>query len=430
MALSRSLLSFLSSKLKVAKEADLEIDDFAPRLPFPAGGICKKFFQDWRRRGMDFDLNEPQKLVKEAIRRFAETEIAPLVEEAEEDEKFPVALFPKMGALGYLCIRYPPKYGGAGVDKVAEVVFREEMSRVCQGIASGWSAHSHLATFPIYSFGTEEQKREYLVPAIKGERIGAFSLTEPNAGSDAKAIETTARKEGDTYIINGSKTFASNATFADYVVVAAYTDKSQGYKGISLFIVDRGTPGFEVVRKIKKEGVRCCETAELAFVDCRVPERNLLGGKEGCFPLIMATLSEGRIGIAGNMVGIAQAAYELASSYSQQRTQFGRPISKFQAIGFKIADMATEINAARLLAYQAAWMHDQGRKCVKEAHMAKLFASEVAVRAARETMQILGGIGQTRETPAGRYLRDALAYTVGEGTSEIQRLVITREIGL
>jgi len=379
---------------------------------------------------MNFDLNEEQRLLREAIRRFAETEIAPLVDESEEQEKFPIELFPKMGKLGYLCIRYPSKYGGAGVDKVSEVVFREELSRICQGIASSWSAHSHLATFPIYSFGTEEQKQKYLVPAIKGEKIGGFSLTEPNAGSDAKSIESTAKRDGDTYILNGSKIFASNSTFADYIIAAVYTDKSQGYNGISLFIVDKGTPGFTVSRKIKKEGVRSCETAEIAFQDCQVSRKNLVGEKEGCFPLIMKTLSEGRIGIAGNMVGIAQAAYELALSHAQQRIQFGQPIGKFQAIGFKIADMATAINAARLLTYQAAWMLDLGKRCVKEAHMAKLFASEVAVRVARETMQVLGGMGQAREVPAGRYLRDALAYTIGEGTSEIQRLVITREIGL
>lgn len=379
---------------------------------------------------MNFELTEEQKMFRQAMRRFCENEIAPLVEEAEEKEKFPQELFPKMGKLGYLCIRYPEKYGGAGVDKITDVLCREEMSRICQGIASSWSGHSHLGTYPIYMFGTEEQKQRYLVPAIKGEKVAAFGCTEPNAGSDVKAIETTAYKNGNYYILNGSKVFTSNATFAHYVLVVAYTDKSQGYRGISLFMVDRDTPGFIMGRKIPKEGCRSCETAEIAFQDCQVPEENLLGGIEGCWALVMDTLSEGRIGVAGNLVGIAQAAYEAALSYAKERVQFGQPIGKFQAIGFKIAEMAIQIEAARILVHYAAWLTDQGKDTVKEASMAKLFASEVAVRVARESVQIHGGYGQTRDFPVGRYLRDALAYTVGEGTSEIQCLIISRQIGL
>ncbi len=378
---------------------------------------------------MDFEFTEGQKMVRQAARVFCENEIAPLVDEAEEKEKFPEELFPKMGKLGYLCIRYPEKYGGMGVDKIAEVLFREEMSRVCQGIASSWSAHSHLGTYPIYMFGTEEQKQKYLVPAIKGEKIAAFGLTEPEAGSDNKSLQTTARRQGNKYIINGLKTFISNATFSDYVLTAAYTDKSRGYKGISLLIVDRQAPGFIVSRKVPKEGIRSCETAELAFQDCEVPAENLLGGKEGCFPLIMNTLSEGRVGVAGNMVGLAQGAYEDTLKYAQGRIQFGRPIGKFQAISFKLVDMSTEIEAARLLVYYAAWLIDQGKSDIKQASQAKLFASEVAVRVAREAIQIHGGYGLTRDFPVGRYLRDALVYTVGEGTSEIQRHIISQQIG-
>jgi len=332
-----------------------------------------------------------------------------------------------MGKHGYLCPRYSEKYGGAGIDKLTEVVLREEMSRISQGISSSWSAHSHLATFPIYSWGTEEQKQKYLVPAIKGEKIGAFALTEPNVGSDVKSTETVARRDGDHYVLNGTKMFITNGTICDFVTVIAYTDKKQGYKGISIFIVDKGTPNFEVTRKLKKEGVRSSETAELVFQDCRIPKENIVGS-EGSFTKVMETLNEGRIGVAGNCVGVAQAAYEAAVKYSKERIQFGQPIGKFQAIAFKLADMATLIEAARFLVYRAAWMMDQGRNPVKEASMAKLYASEVSERVTLETMHIHGAYGQMREFPVGRFHRDALVYVIGEGTSEIQRQIISKRI--
>jgi len=378
---------------------------------------------------MDLFLSEEHQIFRDQIRRFCEAEIAPLVEEAEETETFPKRLFPKMGKLGYLAVRYPEKYGGAGVDKLTDVVLREEMSRVCQGIASSWSSHSHLATFPIYHNGTEDQKQRYLVPAIKGEKIGGFALSEPNAGSDVKSIESFAKKDGDRYILNGSKTFITNAPIADFLTTVAYTDRSQGYRGISMFIVDCNSPGMTIT-KLKKEGIRSSETGEIAFEDCPIPEENLLGLQEGNFKLVMVNLSEGRIGVAGNMIGIAQAAYEASHRYAKERVQFGKPIGKFQAISHKIADMAVQIQAARLMVYAAAKKLDMGVDSILDASAAKLFASEVAVKTAREAVQIFGGYGFMREYPVFRCLRDALVYTVGEGTSEIQRNIIAKQIGL
>jgi len=378
---------------------------------------------------MEFFLSEEQRIFRETFRKFAETEIAPLVEEAEETESFPLQLFPQMGKLGYLCPRYSEKYGGAGIDKVSEVLMREEISRISQGIASSWSAHSHLGTFPLYHWGSEKQKQKYLVPAIRGEKIFAFGLTEPNAGSDVKSIEATARQEGDSYVINGRKIFITNGNICDSLTLIAYTDKTRGYRGISIFLVEKGTPGFIMTRKLKKEGVRSSETAELLFEDCRIPKENLVG-EEGSFYRVMETLNEGRIGVAGNCVGMAQGAYEAALKYAKERVQFGQPIAKFQAIAFKLADMATEIEAARLLALYAAWLMDQGKNPIREASMAKLFASEVAVKVSKEAMQIHGGYGQMREFPVGRFHRDALVYVVGEGTSEIQRQIIAQQMGL
>jgi butyryl-CoA dehydrogenase len=378
---------------------------------------------------VDFFLSETQRIFKDTFRKFAESEISPLVEEAEETETFPRQLFPQMGKLGYLCPRYSEKYGGGAIDKVSEVLIREELSRVCQGIASSLSAHAHLGTFPLYHWGSEEQRQKYLVPAICGEKIFAFGLTEPNAGSDVKSIQTFARKEGDFYVINGRKIFITNGNICDFLTLIAYTDKSRGYRGISIFLVEKGTPGFIVTRKLKKEGIRSSETAELLFEDCRIPKENLVG-EEGGFYRVLETLNEGRIGVAGNCVGMAQGAYEAALRYAKERVQFGRPIAQFQAISFKLADMATEIDAARLLVLRAAWLMDQGKNPIREASMAKLFASEAAVRVSKEAIQIHGGYGQIREFPVGRFHRDALVYVVGEGTSEIQRQIIAKQIGL
>lgn len=379
-----------------------------------------------------FELSEEQKLFRQTFRRFLEKEIAPFVEEAEEKEECPKWFFKKMSDHGYLCVAFPEEYGGAGVDKVTECILREELARVSQGFLSSWSAHCWLGTYPIYTFGSEEQKQTYLIPAIKGEKIACFGLTEPNAGSDNRAMKTKAVFDGNGYVLNGSKIFITNATFCDYVVVAAYTDKSKGNKGMNLFIVEKGTPGFEVARKLKKEGIRSSETAELAFSDCWVPKNNLIGEETNpaTFYDLMKVLTFGRIGVAAGCVGIAQASLEAATQYSQQREQFGRPIKDFQSISFKMADMATRIEAARLLVWQSAWLYDNGHYCVKEASMAKLFASEAAVHCAKEAVHIFGGYGMMREYPVGRYLRDALVYEIGEGTSEIQKGIIAKQLGL
>ncbi len=374
-------------------------------------------------------LGEEHYIFKEQIRRFCEAELLPLVDEAEKTQTTPKKLFRRMGELGLLCIRYPEEYGGVNADKITDVILREEMSRICQGFATAWSGHSHLSTYPIYKFGTEAQKQTYLVPAIKGEKIGAFALTEPDAGSDTKSLKSSAILDDGHYILRGSKTFISNAPFADYLLVAAYTDHSKGYRGISLFIVDTATPGVSI-RKLDKEAIRSSETGEVFFDDCRVPKNCLVGENEGSFQLIMDTLSEGRVGVAANMVGVAQAAYECALKYAKERIQFGKPIGKYQAVSHMISDMAMEIRAARLMVLSAAHLVDRGERCVLEASTCKLFASEAAVRAARKAVQIHGGYGLMSEYPVLRFLRDALVYTIGEGTSEIQRNIIAKEIGL
>lgn len=379
---------------------------------------------------MDFELNEGQKMFQDTFRTFCENEIAPLVDEAEEKEKFPVELLPKMGKLGYLGITYPQQYGGAGVDKITDTIYCEELGRPSLGIGRSIMGHCCTGTRPIFVLGTEEQKQEYLVPAIKGEKKSCFALTEPNAGSDNRSMESTAHRDGDDYIINGTKVFASNSTFCDYVIVPVYTDKSKGHAGISIFIVDKGTPGFIISRKIPKESLRPMETTELNFEDCRVSKKNLIGEEEGSFPVVMNALSLARIDVGAAVIGLAQVACDTALNYAKERVQFGRPIGKFQAISFRLVDMATEIEAARLLVRKAAWLVDMGRNSDKLNSMCKLFASEVAVHVAREAIQIHGGYGFTRDLPLMRYLRDALTYTVGEGTSEIQRLIISRQLGL
>jgi alkylation response protein AidB-like acyl-CoA dehydrogenase len=379
---------------------------------------------------MDFNLSEEQRIFQKTIRDFAEKEIAPLVDKAEEEEHFPVELFSRMGQLGYLGIRYPESYGGAGADKISECIWAEELFRICRGIATSLFAHSHLGTFPLFAFGTEEQKTKFLLPAIKGEKIAAFALTEPNAGSDVQAIETRARLDGDRYILQGSKMFVTNGNLADFILTAAYTNRSRGIEGISLFVVEKGTEGFRVSRKLKKEGSRSSETAELSFEDCVIPAENLVGGREGAFRDILKTLVEGRVAIAAGATGVARAAFEAALRYAKERVAFGRPIGQFQAIGFKLADMATFIEISRTMIYKVAWMIDQKKLCTIEASMAKLFATEMAEKVTNEAMQIFGGYSQMREFPVGRYWRDARQLKIGEGTSEIQRRIICHQLGL
>ena len=380
---------------------------------------------------MDFELTEENRIFQEAIRDFAQKEIAPLVDEAEENNVFPQQLFKKMGEQGFLCPRYPIELGGGGGDKITECIMMEELNRVNAGIAASLMAQGGLCTQPIYRFGSEEQKQRFLIPAIKGEKIGAFGLTEPDAGSDAASIKTRAVRDGDDYVINGTKIFITNGPICDYVLLAAYTDPTKRGEGINLFVVEKGTPGFGVSRKLDKVGNRSIETGELVFEDCRVPAKNMIGEKEGGgFDMITDTLTSGRITYGSRCTGTAQAAYDLSVQYAKERVQFGKPIIKFQATRFKLAEMATNIDVMRSYTYRVAWMYDQGKDVRKESSMVKLFTAETLQKILSDSMQIHGGYGYMMEYPIQRYWRDGRLFTVTEGTSEIQRLVICRELGL
>jgi len=379
---------------------------------------------------MDFNMTEENRIFQDAIRNFAQKEVAPLVDEAEETNVFPKQLFKKMGAQGFLCPRYPVEMGGGGGDKITECIMVEELNRVNAGIAASLMAQSGLATQPIYNYGSEEQKQAILIPAIKGDKVGAFALTEPNAGSDAASITTRAVRDGDDYVINGTKIFITNGPFCDYVIVAAYTDPSKRGEGINLFIAEKGTPGFGVARKLDKVGNRSIETGELVFEDCRVPANKMIGEKEGGgFAQITRTLLSGRITYGARCVGTAQAAYDLTVQYARDRVQFGKPIIKFQATKFKLAEMAMHIDIMRSYTYRVAWMYDNGKNVRKEAAMVKLFTSETLQKILADSMQIHGGYGYMMEYPIQRYWRDGRLFTITEGTSEIQRLVIGKELG-
>lgn len=379
---------------------------------------------------MDFELSEEHKMLKEAIRDFAEKEILPLVDEAEEKENFPRHLFPRMGELGYLCANYPVEYGGGGMGMLGECIVMEEVGRVCLGIAASIIEQGGTSVTPILQHGTEEQKQKYVVTAAKGQKIGAFALTEPNAGSDVAGIQTTAVRNGDKYILNGNKIFTSNGPICDFVVVGAYTDKSAGAtRGISLFIVNADTPGMTRT-KLSKFCMRSTENAEIYFDNCEVPAENLIGEEGRGFIYVMENLEAGRISRSAIGVGVAQAAYEAALDYVQKREQFGQPIYKFQVNSFKVACMATEIEAARWLMYRAAWLHDQGTRRFNESSMIKLFASEVACRVTADAMQIHGGYALMSDSKIQRYFRDARAITITDGTDEIQQVVISRGLGL
>lgn len=379
---------------------------------------------------MKFELTEEQRMVKEALRRFVEKEVAPLVEEAEAHGKFPLHLFRRMGKLGYLCVRYPLEIGGGGADKITECILAEELNRICAGIAAGLMVQGGLATLPIYQFGSQELKERILLPAIKGEKIGAFALTEPDVGSDAASIKTRATRDGDYYILRGAKTFITNGPICDYAVVAATVDPSRKAEGISLFVVEKGTPGFTVTRKLEKVGNRSAETGELLFDDCRIPAANMIGDMEGKgFEQIRDTLMSGRITYGGRSTGVAQAAYEASLKYAQDRVQFGRPIVQFQVTRFKLAQMAMKIDVMRSYTYRVARLYDEGHRVMKEASMVKLFCAETLQEILAQAMQIHGGYGYTMEYPIQRYWRDGRLFTITEGTSEIHHTVIARESG-
>lgn len=378
---------------------------------------------------LNFEFTEEQEMFRDTIRDFAANEVEPLIEEYEAKEDFPKELFPKLGEMGFLGIVFPEEYGGVGMDKITDCIFSEEMGKVNAGMTMCINAHVGLAMFPIYKFGTDEQKEKYLIPGIEGKLIGSLGLTEPNAGSDARSIRSQAVKEGDKYILNGTKTWITNGIMCDYSIIAAYTDKTKKGEGISLFIVDKDCPGFKVGAKIHKLGHKAADTGELIFENCEVPEENLLVGQGG-FSSAMGTLLGARITHAAKSVGIAQAALDYALQYSKEREAFGRPISKFQGISFKLADMAVKVEAARLMVYKAAWLYSNDKKCIKEASMAKLYAAEVVQSVTTEAVQVLGGYGYGVEYPVERYYRDAKLASLTEGTSEVQKIVISRELGL
>jgi alkylation response protein AidB-like acyl-CoA dehydrogenase len=378
---------------------------------------------------LGFTLNEEQEAFRAAVRSFAEKMLAPHVEELERTETFPLDLFRELGRLGYLGVGYPEEYGGSGGDMVMRCLLIEEIGRVNCGFAAALLAHVGLACLPLLRFGTDAQKRDYLVPALRGDKLGCWALSEPDSGSDAASIRTTADRRGDEYVINGSKMFITNGNIADYCLIAAYTDRSKRGAGISTFVVDTKTPGFHVSRKLRKTGNHTSETAALAFEDLRVPPSALLGGVEGGFKQVTGTLEGGRITHAARSVGVSQAALEAALGYAIEREQFGQKIAKFQAIKFKLARMATDVDIARTAMWRAAWLFDQG-PCMREAAMAKLFASEVAQRVTWEAMQIHGGYGYITEFPVERYWRDARLMTITEGTTEIQLTIIARALGL
>ncbi len=375
---------------------------------------------------MDFDLTDEQELIREAVREFAEAEVAPIAAELDRDHRFPHELLPKMAELSLMGMPYPEKVGGAGADELSYIIAIEELSRACASTAVILSAHTSLATWPVYKFGTPAQHEQYLHDMASGRRLGAFALTEPAAGTDAAAGTCTAIRSGDEYVLNGSKIFITNAPFAEIYVVFAKTDPEQGTRGISAFIVEKDTPGFTVGEAEHKLGIRGSSTPPLYFNDCHIPADALLGAEGSGFKVAMQTLDGGRIGIAAQALGIAQAALDASVAYAKERVQFGKPIATLQAIQWMIADMATEIDAARLLVYRAASCMDNDRPYSTEGAMAKLFASETATRVAGKAIQIHGGYGYTESYPVERNWRDAKITEIYEGTSEVQRMVIAR----
>ena len=377
---------------------------------------------------MDFRPTEQQQVLRRAVREFAETEMRPFVREWDAAQAFPRALVSKMAALGLMGIQFPEEFGGAAMSAIDYCICVEELARVDPAVSLSVAAHNGLCASHLAMFGTEAQKRRYLVPLATGAWIGAWALTEPTAGSDAARIRTSAARDGDGWVINGTKTFITHGSIGDVMVVMAVTDRARAHRGISAFIVERGNPGMSPGRKEDKLGMRASDTSEVIFRECRVPADALLGAEHEGFINTLQVLDAGRIGIAALAVGLAQGAYETARRYALERTQFGQPIASFQAIQWKLVDLATRIEAARLLTYRAAFLKDLGVRTSRESAEAKLFSSEVAVRASEDCVQIHGGYGFVKDYPAEKFFRDVKLTTIGEGTSEIQRLVIARQL--
>ena len=378
---------------------------------------------------MNYELTSEQQMIRSLMRDFAEGEVAPGADERDRSKQFPKDIFQKMSNLKLMGLPFPEEYGGAGADTISFAIAVEELSRVCASTGITYSAHISLGCAPLYLFGTKEQKEKYLVPLCEGKTLGAFGLTEPNAGSDAGVTKTRAVKKGDEWVINGSKCFITNASYAKYLALTAVTGQSGDRKEITAFIVPTDAPGFQVLDHYVKLGLNSSNTTELVLEDVHVPEENILGERGKGFKQFLITLDGGRIGIGAMAVGIAQGAYELALKYAKERKQFGQSLSKFQAIQHKLADMHMKIELARTYVYKAAWLKDQGKRFTKEASICKLFASEVAMEVANQAVQIHGGWGYMHDYKVERYFRDAKLTEIGEGTSEIQRNIIAREIG-
>lgn len=375
---------------------------------------------------MNFMLTEEQEMIRRMVRDFAENEVAPSAAKRDEEERFDMSIFKQMAKLGLTGIPWPEKYGGIGSDYVSYVIAVEELSKACASIGVTLSAHISLASWPIYTYGTETQKETYLRPLAEGTKLGAYALTETSSGSDAAAMKTTATLEGDHYVLNGAKIFTTNGGIADIYIVFAVTDPEKGAKGVTAFIVDANTEGFSVGKTEKKLGIRSSPTTEIIFDQCRVPKENVLGKEGEGFIIAMKTLDGGRNGIAAQAVGIAQAALDASIEYAKTRRQFGKPIGELQGVAFKLADMATKVEASRLLTYQAAWRESEGLPYGKESAMSKLFAGDTAMEVTTEAVQVFGGYGYTKDYPVERYMRDAKITQIYEGTNEIQRLVISR----
>jgi alkylation response protein AidB-like acyl-CoA dehydrogenase len=377
---------------------------------------------------MDFRLSDDQGLLRSTVREFAEAEMRPHVMEWDEAQHFPMDLLPKLAALGLMGIQFPEAYGGAAMSSVDYCICIEELARVCPAISLSVAAHNGLCTSHIAMFGSDAQKDQYLPRLVSGEVLGAWGLTEASAGSDAAGMRTTAVRTGSDWVLNGSKSFITNGKVGGVMVVVAITDRAKGHRGISAFVVEHGTKGMSAGKKENKLGMRASDTSEVVFEECRVGAANLLGDEGQGFINTLQVLDAGRIGIAALAVGLAQGAYEAALKYAKERRQFGQPIASFQAIQWKLADNATRIEAARLLTYRAAYLKDRGLPMTRESSMAKLYASEIAVKAADDCVQIHGGYGFVKDYPAEKYFRDVKLVTIGEGTSEIQRLVIARKL--
>ena len=377
---------------------------------------------------MDFRPTEEQRLLRQSVREFAEAEMRPHVMEWDETQHFPMDLLPKLAELGLMGIQFDEKYGGSAMSAVDYCICIEELARVCPAIALSIAAHNGLCTSHIAMFGNDAQKSRFLPRLIRGEVLGAWGLTEAGAGSDAASMRTTATRQGQCWVLTGSKSFITHGSIGGVMVVMAVTDRTKGHRGISAFVVEHGTPGMRAGKKENKLGMRASDTSEVVFEDCRVAAEQLLGEEGQGFINTLQVLDAGRIGIAALSVGLAQGAYEAALRYSKERRQFGQPIAAFQAIQWKLADNATRIEAARLLTYRAAYLKDRGVRTTRESSMAKLFASEIAVKAADDCVQIHGGYGFVKDYPAEKYFRDVKLVTIGEGTSEIQRLVIARQL--